>query len=843
MSHPNPRILFAAALFLAATAVATAPADVVILKDGFTIQGNVIKETEQVTVQGQTVRIAKANGFDMIDEGPRVIIFSTHQKQLGEISKDAKIRPEYKAYQNLITARKSSHPLPAGGGFKSVTEFDAKWRRKLEIRLPGNIREEIEQQITHLDPHSCFVVSTTHIWRLTFRTSEMDPYKVRKLLSMHPELAEPGGKPDPLKRLAIARFMKDAGWLFMAKEEIDRLKKDHPGEMSKEAKDQLDKLTKEVEQAAAELVAAEAELALNAGRYRYAGELLAMFPDQVADPKAVVQATTARAQQKAAVEKYETARRRLGALIEEATGLRAVRPAVAAAGGPVAAVWPRPKADPMLARLAAAAVAVDAELHPDSVGRLEFFVSLTDQVERDRAEGREPSKKPEELLAAAVSGWVKGKAGTTPAPDQALRVWGAREMVLAFQRSTDLNTRNELLAAFKRQSQPPSLDELAQVISLLPPAEAEDLAARSGEPVPAGNGVPPGVYRRKTWPRGDVTTGIDYLLKLPPEYHHGRAYPVLIALTHPSVDPGQMIASLAHETDRHGYILVAPDWSGLFEKGWQWKGEDHVYVTEVLRDLIRHFAVDNDRVFLFGAGDGANMAMDVGMSHPDLFAGVLAMGPIPRWPNMFIHYWKNAQQLPFYVVTGELAPGAVDSLRRIYAEWMPRGYPSLWVVYKGRAIEWYAAEVPIMFDWMGRKRRATPAATLKLTGMARQAWQIGRPTDNRFFWLGADDIDPRRNIDTAAGRVVTPAYVIGDIRGANVIDVNPLGFRTLNLWLTADMIDWAKPVQVLQRGSPIIGWKPRVIQPDLEVLLEDYRLRGDRRMLFLAKLEFQLRDR
>ena len=88
---------------------------------------------------------------------------------------------------------------------------------------------------------------------------------------------------------------------------------------------------------------------------------------------------------------------------------------------------------------------------------------------------------------------------------------------------------------------------------------------------------------------------------------------------------------------------------------WEWKGEDHDLVTEVLRDTIRHFTVDTDRVFLMGAGEGADMAMDVGASHPDLFAGVIAVGPNPKWQGLFVNYWRNAQRLPFYVVSGQLA--------------------------------------------------------------------------------------------------------------------------------------------------------------------------------------------
>src|SRR5262249_52311300 len=157
---------------------------------------------------------------------------------------------------------------------------------------------------------------------------------------------------------------------------------------------------------------------------------------------------------------------------------------------------------------------------------------------------------------------------------------------------------------------------------------------------------------RNTGPTPEHARGIPYLVKLPPEYHHGRAYPVIVALPHKDMSAGQLIGALTYEADRNGYIVVSPDWSGDFGKGWQWRGEDHVYVTAAVRDAVRLFCVDNDRVFLFGAFEGANMAMDVGMSHPDLFAGVLAMGPIPKWKNLFAEYWRNAQKLPFFVITG-----------------------------------------------------------------------------------------------------------------------------------------------------------------------------------------------
>ena len=60
---------------------------------------------------------------------------------------------------------------------------------------------------------------------------------------------------------------------------------------------------------------------------------------------------------------------------------------------------------------------------------------------------------------------------------------------------------------------------------------------------------------------------------------------------------------------------------------------------------------------------------------------------------MFLNYWPNAQKLPFYVVTGEIGPSYTAS-RLLFEQWMPKGFPGVMSVYKGRGVEWYSAEVP-----------------------------------------------------------------------------------------------------------------------------------------------------
>ncbi|MFO0803500.1 MAG: PHB depolymerase family esterase [Gemmataceae bacterium] len=834
-----PRFCFALGL-LSAVALAAQPAEVVILRDGFTIQGNVRKETQSVSDPfSKSLTLLKAGGLDFVDDGPRMTIFSSHHKQLGEISKDVKIRPEYKAYSNPFKVRKSAHPLPLMNGIKQLPEFDEKWRRTMKVSLPGNDWDKIDQQVTYLDPYCCYIVSTTHLWTQTFRTNELSPKMIRKLLSTHPELVEKDGKPDPAKRVAIARFLKDVGWLNMAKDELVELKKAVPGPYAKETQDAFDALSKEIDQGAAELVVNEAEAALAAGRYQRATEMLGLFPEKSADARDVERATRFMARLKTANEQFAAARKHLRNLIDEASGFGGSSPYLAVGGASILSALPRGKTS----LLAGAAEAVLAEMHPDSIERIEFFVNLANQVERERGMGKPPTKTPDELLATAVSGWVKGKNGATPDIALALRLWGAREMVLAYQRGGNLNERRDLAAAYLKTPNPLPLDELVQVISLLPPAEPENLNARTGV-LATGAGVPDGVYRRRSAPYGEHPAGIDYVVKLPPEYQHGRAYPVIVALTQPGTEPEKFLAGIAHEADKHGYILVAPDWCPVFGgklNGWNWDGADHDWVAAALRDTIRHFTVDNDRVFLIGAAAGADMAMDIGASHPDLFAGVVAVGPNPKWGSFFMHYWKNAQKLPFYIVSGELSGDSSLNTREIMGKWTRYGFPSLQVLYRGRGHEWFPSETSILFDWMSRKKRVNPTATLRFGNTEPIRWQIMREGDNHFYWLGAEKVNPGNLVpaNVPVPTLAKCADLTGDIRG-DLIAVQSQGVRLISIWIGRDMIDWSRPVKISINGVVASGWKAggKKIDQDINVLLEDYWHRGDRRMLFLARLEF-----
>src|SRR5262249_47769153 len=145
----------------------------------------------------------------------------------------------------------------------------------------------------------------------------------------------------------------------------------------------------------------------------------------------------------------------------------------------------------------------------------------------------------------------------------------------------------------------------------------------------------------------------------------------------------------------HGYLLVAPEWHDGLQGTYNYTVEEHEAVLDVLRDLRRRFQIDSDRVFLFGGGEGANMAFDVGLSHPDLFAGVIPMSGRPRIFSLV--YYTNASVLPFYVVTGQKAGDSAKTIQKYFVKnWMPAGYPGLYFEYKDRGPEWFAAEPPMI---------------------------------------------------------------------------------------------------------------------------------------------------
>jgi pimeloyl-ACP methyl ester carboxylesterase len=327
--------------------------------------------------------------------------------------------------------------------------------------------------------------------------------------------------------------------------------------------------------------------------------------------------------------------------------------------------------------------------------------------------------------------------------------------------------------------------------------------------------------------------------------------------------PYDALARWSAEATRQGYILAAPSWGG--EGGYLYSAEEHIAVTELVKDLRRRYAVDSDRVFLAGFSEGATMAYDVALSHPDLFAGVVPVNGRPK-PASLTWYMRNAQYLPFYIVCGEVAGGAYGSVNWVndrreafvhqrttlvnrypFENWMSRGYPSLMTIYKGRPTEFYMCEVPNIFDWMNRKRRAAGFPELGRNpnqGSASEEFQSMRQEDNHFYWLSIEQIHEKYVNENVGTRTGSPAALQAHVRDNNRIYIHSRGIKTLRAWFGRiwdpqagwkPMIDFSKPVTITVNGRP--AGKSRVVQPSLQTMLDDLYERGDRQRMFLAYVD------
>ena len=845
---PRPLCWSAAFALAASSAVAAPPQPMVVtLSDGFTIRGQHTRETEGIVdpSSGRTITVSAIDAFDVVKTGPKYVIVSTHAKRGAKL--DPAPLPELTTYKTELLTRYHNRlerivwtklPLPA---------FDDRWRRRVETRTDEGGLQYVNQQVTSLDPVTMLIESPVDHYSSSSYTTEEDPALIIDLLKKHRDLRDPKPGPvDPARRLKIADFLREIAdadgtrrallWTNAARQELERLKADvPPATWPKPVAEQAKKLADALSRTEAGVVVEELEAAVKSGRYDAARMFLKNFDPTALSEEQLTRLAVARAAVEAVKPGYEQTTTRLSQAIDRASGRVVQKFTGSVGGGPAAILTPLPKTSPQSQRLVAAAEQVLAEVSPDTAPRLELF--------KDAAGQAGAMQKPDPLLAYAVSGWARGRNGADADITAALRAWSVRELALDYLREPIANERAKRLDRFvSEQGGPPAPDELAQTLTLIPPVNPIDLTGRDWTPVPKARvGGVEGIVRVKGAPTFAVGAGVEYVMKLPLEYDHGRSYPVVIALPGGSLDAEKMVALLAEQAERNGYILVAPDWSNGQSLGnYDFSGKLHPYAIDTLRDVLRRTQADPDRVFLFGYASGADFAMDLGMAHPDLFAGVVGYGPYPP-KNLAFEYWRNAQRLPMYLVTGESA-GTYGNLTVLFKKWMNKGFPAILTLYRGRGLDWYAAETPTAFDWMNRKTRVRGAASLRLGNFRVEPWQVLRDTDDRYYWAGVAEGGLRRENQLDKGltskRLVPPAQFSADIgRNGTVAISESFGIRKFVIWLERDLIDLTRPVQVTVNGRSPPGYKPTALKPDIRLMLEEVYRSGDRKLLFLGKIE------
>ena len=125
--------LAAAAAFLPLACLAAVdPAPVTVtMPDGYTVRGNYARETETATDgKGRAIRVTKTDGFDVIQDGAKYVIFSTHAGKGGTV--DPGLGREPLPVYTTALRRIVRRPVLPIARIKEVTPFDARWQRNLD---------------------------------------------------------------------------------------------------------------------------------------------------------------------------------------------------------------------------------------------------------------------------------------------------------------------------------------------------------------------------------------------------------------------------------------------------------------------------------------------------------------------------------------------------------------------------------------------------------------------------------------------------------------------------------------------------------------------------------------
>jgi pimeloyl-ACP methyl ester carboxylesterase len=462
---------------------------------------------------------------------------------------------------------------------------------------------------------------------------------------------------------------------------------------------------------------------------------------------------------------------------------------------------------------------LEEQLSLESLDRLDAFFNLAD----------DKTLQPAEKLALAYSGAVVGSAAAVTDLPLAARLWEAQHAILEYLRTDSPQDQKERVTQLKHlDGITPEL--VVKLIQNLPPlVETPDI--RPGVPTTlqvSGRGV-------EALPT--------YGVLLPPEYDWHHKYPMIVSL-HPAehnskaeldfwggstAKPGRAQAA--------GYIVITPEYveAGAREYGFSMSSHDSVLGSII--DARRRFNVDSDRIFLTGHGMGGDAAFDIGMSHPDLFAGVIPINGI--CDHFCTWYWPNAGHTAWYVVTGEFDPRGTfltdaKTLSRMmgFSSGYVNGMDVVLVQFLQRGYESYFEETPRIFEWMETQRRQKMPHDFVM--------HVLRPSENRFYWLRAEGL-PKSVTDSnvlagPAHGPVSPLHIEGKISpSGGTIRVKSTA-KSHTVWLSPDLISFEKPITIMLRDMRKYHNVP---ESSIENILDDFSARADRQLIFTARIDLK----
>ena len=269
---------------------------------------------------------------------------------------------------------------------------------------------------------------------------------------------------------------------------------------------------------------------------------------------------------------------------------------------------------------------------------------------------------------------------------------------------------------------------------------------------------------------------LDYAIYAPARYVNTQAYPLLLCI------PEKGAKLQDHLTEkwvlpeiRENAILVAipmpDDLAQWTETGSEGKAGGIGNTLTVFGDVSRTYAIDFDRVYLCGRGEGVATAVAIAGRYLDRFAGVVGRsGDVGETTTV-----DNFKNLPtFFAGAGAGATAFHEKIEK--AE------------YKNCTIAPEADEAAV-WKWIQEHPRVSNPTDIVLVP--------GNPIPFRAYWLEVPPLD-------AQARVVAKAD-----RASNTITIDAEGAPSVTLYFNDVLVDMGKPIKVLINGTEHVDLVPR----------------------------------
>jgi pimeloyl-ACP methyl ester carboxylesterase len=756
-------------------------ASTLVLKDGRVLQGRVGKTSGLADNPLNADQAALAT-ITFVDDDLRRVFFPTFQIRAIEEVNSGDIPQRINVRQNVA---KQGGRIGRVGPIISITKFDNFGRRVFTMNTNKGPLSVI-QGITVITPVWTKVEGlvtselTPLVWDMRIATSSI-PRE-----TLHAILVNNTNRNNIESRLRIVRLLLQAERFADAQLELEGVIADFP------KRDDLEREVQAIKQLHARSIVKEIEMRREAGQHKLAYTLLEKFPTKDVAGEILQQVRGMLGEYNEIQKKYARIDDQLDKHVQALAD------------------------DDQKKQCQALLDEMRHEAGVGTLDRMAAYLRLSDDA----------SLGPGQKLSLAFSGWLLGSDDAQTNLPVTLSLAKVRDIVHRYMNEPVKLKRQQLLGQLRTmEGAAPTL--VARLIShMKPPLETPEPSVAT-----------PGYYTL-TVPIGiDREPDVTYYVQLPPQYDPYVRYPTIVTLNGAGTTPENQVdwwtgardnnGNRLGQATRRGYIVIAVDWLKEGQTEYGFTAREHAAVLTSLRDACRRFSIDTDRVFLSGHSIGGDAAWDLGLAHPDLWAGVIPI--VAQARKYCAHYWQNARLVPFYVVQGELDGDKIKDNARDLDRYMTHRYDVTVVEYQGRGHEDFYEDIQHIFDWMAR-RESRDFSPKEFEVSTMRTW------DNYFWWLEATKLPARAMVDPSdwpPARGVRPAELKGKVLATGDILVNSGGIQA-TIWLSPDVVD-------PKRGTinvTVAGRRASVtVEPDVSVLLEDVRTRGDRLHPFWAKVE------